>query len=391
MPSPFVADVSGFSGGIGDLISDQINQRIQKKALGGDESAMARLASRDPRASAQVGSILQGRQDMDAAEKEKQQKIKAQIARVVAGAGPEGAGEALRSILPLIRSNPELAAFEADIIEDIERSDADPQSVFREYKTANDFFSDPQAVQRSAAQREFEALIGGFTPEEQEQARRVKARIAAPAVGSGAITAATTEGLTKKVAESGAIIAGQEATATETAKLSVQREIKPKIEAAITTARMEAQKKGEKLSDLQRAKAALPGLKEVTAKLKDLAPLATSTLGEKVFDEGAKQLGFGATKGSTARAKFIAVVDNEVLPLLKATFGAAFTFQEGQALKATLGDPDASPAEKNAQLDAFIEAKIREIETKEREIQPTAAGQGDNISDADLLNKYGIQ
>ena len=64
----------------------------------------------------------------------------------------------------------------------------------------------------------------------------------------------------------------------------------------------------------------------------------------------------------------IAIVDNQILPLLKQTFGPAFTDQEGESLKATLGDPDATPDEKMAQLDAFIDAKMRALETQEREL-----------------------
>lgn len=58
----------------------------------------------------------------------------------------------------------------------------------------------------TAAQRTFEALTAGFTDEEKEQARRIKAGLAPRAVGTGAITAATTEGLTERLAESEATI-----------------------------------------------------------------------------------------------------------------------------------------------------------------------------------------
>ena len=77
----------------------------------------------------------------------------------------------------------------------------------------------------------------------------------------------------------------------------------------------------------------------------------------------------------------MAIVNNQVLPLLKQTFGGAFTVAEGEALKATLGDPNSDPEEKSAQIDAFIDSKVREIETKERQLgvlQPTeVVGEGD--------------
>ena len=122
------------------------------------------------------------------------------------------------------------------------------------------------------------------------------------------------------------------------------------------------------MTDLSRARAALPGLKEVVQKLKDLAPLATSTIGGKVWDSVVKETGFGATKGSTARIRFSSIIDNQVLPLLKPTFGAAFTVTEGDALRATMGDPDESPANKVAAVEEFIDSKMRDIETKQRQL-----------------------
>ena len=51
---------------------------------------------------------------------------------------------------------------------------------------------------------------------------------------------------------------------------------------------------------------------------------------------------------------------------------AAFTAAEGEALKATMGDVNASPEQKQAQLDAFIDGKRREIQTSQRELGGTA-------------------
>ena len=72
------------------------------------------------------------------------------------------------------------------------------------------------------------------------------------------------------------------------------------------------------------------------------------------------QFGHGETKATCLWLKG--------LPLLKPTFGAAFTVAEGESLKATMGDPNATPEEKMAQLDAFIEQKMRTIGTKRREL-----------------------
>ena len=164
-------------------------------------------------------------------------------------------------------------------------------------------------------------------------------------------------------------------------------ETKAKIASDVEIATAEAKSRGETLTTLGQAKASLPALTEIVGQLRDLAPIATSTIGGKVFDIAAKELGFGATKGATAKAKYTAIIDNQILPLLKQTFGAAFTAAEGERLRATLGDPDADPSEKAAQLDAFISAKIREIETKERQLAPDAPTK--SLSIDDLVNKYG--
>jgi hypothetical protein len=120
------------------------------------------------------------------------------------------------------------------------------------------------------------------------------------------------------------------------------------------------------LADLE---AGLPALEGVTKKLSALGKEATYTKAGQMRDIAARQAGL-PTKSSVARAEYIATVNNEVLPLLRQTFGAAFTAQEGESLKITLGDPNASPAEKDAQLKAFINSKKRQIETKKRRINP---------------------
>lgn len=157
-------------------------------------------------------------------------------------------------------------------------------------------------------------------------------------------------------------------TAEQEAKFQKEAEWKPRIEESIQLARSAAKERGEALTDLGRAEAAMPGILESVNELKELAQIATSTIGGKIWDQAVKQTGFGATEGATARAKFIAIVNNQVLPLLKPTFGAAFTVQEGESLKATMGDPDASPAEKIAQLEAFINQKYRNIQSKKLQV-----------------------
>ena len=105
----------------------------------------------------------------------------------------------------------------------------------------------------------------------------------------------------------------------------------------------------------------MAGVESVVSELDTLADQATYTNAGQLLDYGRKQLGMDPRESAVARAEYIAKVDSQVLPLLRDTFGAAFTVEEGKTLRATLGDPDKSPEEKKAVLRAFIEQKKRDL------------------------------
>jgi hypothetical protein len=224
----------------------------------------------------------------------------------------------------------------------------------------------------TSSEREFNSLVQGMSPEDKLKARRIKAGLQARSVGSAAQTIADDD-TSELVAQSQSIIEGGKAKGRATGSAEGEAEAagliastRSFIETAVADAERVAKDRGETLSELQLAKATLPGLTAVVTQLKELAPIATSTIGGNVFDFASKEIGFGSTDGADAKAKFIAIISNQVLPLLKPTFGGAFSIEEGNALRATLGDPDASPDQKVEQLNAFIEGKVREIENKER-------------------------
>src|SRR5690606_6063350 len=73
-------------------------------------------------------------------------------------------------------------------------------------------------------------------------------------------------------------------------------------------------------------------------------------------------MGWEPREEALAKAEYIATIDNQILPLLRDTFGAQFTLEEGNRLRATLGDENLSPAEKKATLRAFIAQKERDIQ-----------------------------
>lgn len=130
----------------------------------------------------------------------------------------------------------------------------------------------------------------------------------------------------------------------------------------------------------------LPGLRAVTAELSDLADKATYTQTGQLWDAIVRETGQMPPEGAIARTKYMAMVDNQVLPLLRDTFGAAFTVKEGETLRATLGDPNKSPVEKKAILEAFIEQKVRDLDALKSRLPDAAT---DPAID-DLLTKYSI-
>lgn len=105
-------------------------------------------------------------------------------------------------------------------------------------KTANDTVKlvgmfDKHGV--SAGLAEFQALTKDLSPADQDKARRIELGLDPRAMGSAAITTATT-GLTEKVAESEGVIAGSKAGASKSAELDAQLEKLPAVKAAVTAA-----------------------------------------------------------------------------------------------------------------------------------------------------------
>tara|TARA_R110002096_G_scaffold333227_1_gene527227 strand:+ start:166 stop:1362 length:1197 start_codon:yes stop_codon:yes gene_type:complete len=224
----------------------------------------------------------------------------------------------------------------------------------------------------SAETRSFQNLLNiaqdpNSTELEKNSARRELGDLARAGTITGQERSATDKDLGDKVASQ----VGAEARSKEEGKSKAQLKFKPQIARAVKLAEKEAAERGEVLTDLSRMEASMPGLIAATDQLKELAGIATSTIGGKVFDFAVKETGFGSTKGANARAKFIAIISNQVLPLLKPTFGGAMTEGEGDKLAATLGDADASPTQKVEQINAFIENKRREVTRLSTQLKDT--------------------
>lgn len=172
-------------------------------------------------------------------------------------------------------------------------------------------------------------------------------------------------------------------------KANVDLVMNPKIERATTRAGEVGKGEGEAAAKLQAMAAQYPRLVQVANELSTLGKKATYTIAGQAVNAGMRQAGLPVGEGAVARKEYMAKVDNEILPLLRQTFGAQFTVKEGESLRATLGDVNASPEEKDAVLNAFIAQKAAEIESLKRQ-----TGQPANISAQpspdlqSLLDKY---
>jgi hypothetical protein len=163
--------------------------------------------------------------------------------------------------------------------------------------------------------------------------------------------------------ETQANFASQKKGAEERAKLLQQLELSPQIKTAEESAKSGAATQ----SELNERLASMPQLMDTVAKLSELGQNATYTLAGQGANFLRKEAGMSPSEGAIARKEYTALVDNQILPLLRQTFGAQFTQKEGESLKQTLGDVNASPQEKDAVLRSFIDQKIATIQTMQRQ------------------------
>jgi hypothetical protein len=142
--------------------------------------------------------------------------------------------------------------------------------------------------------------------------------------------------------------------------------------AAAAAGTAEGKEHGEAAAKLSAMEAAMPRLDAAVVKLSEIGKTATYTKAGQGVNLLKRETGQDVGPGAVARASYIAHVNANILPLLKSTFGAQFTVAEGESLKATLGDPNMHPSEKDAVLAAFIENKKAEVLSLRRQTK----GQG---------------
>jgi len=140
----------------------------------------------------------------------------------------------------------------------------------------------------------------------------------------------------------------------------------------IESAKDKAKSMAEKQSLLNESTGLMPQLDATVDRLGKLADKATYTWAGRAVGEAVRQTG-GTRESDIARTEYQSEIDNNILPLLRQTFGAQFTQKEGESLKATLGDVNKAPAEKKAVLRAFINQKQEQIKTLQRQTGQTPA------------------
>jgi len=139
---------------------------------------------------------------------------------------------------------------------------------------------------------------------------------------------------------------------------------KPTHEADVVAARQAAKDNVKAKFDYEQQIAGRKSVYEMTARLRELAPVASHNIAERGLDWVQRNLWFDTGKDAKARAEYQNIVMSSLLPKLKKTFGGQLSEEERKALLSTLGDINYSPSEKIAAIDAFEDAFERDLEDK---------------------------
>lgn len=177
-------------------------------------------------------------------------------------------------------------------------------------------------------------------------------------------------------------ISGAKAGAEEQAKKDVQLTMNPQIASAEERAKPAAKALGEADAELNERIARQPQLNKAVQGLSALGQIATYTGTGQISNALLRQAGMDVPDAAIARTEYISRIDNEILPLLRQTFGAQFTEREGTSLKATLGDPNKSPQEKDAVLRSFIQTKMETANSLARQTGRQEPYQAKDIADS---------
>lgn len=222
--------------------------------------------------------------------------------------------------------------------------------------------------------RFFGDLTKDLSDEDRDIARRVKLGLS-PRAGTvtGTERIVEDDDLANKVID----FEGDKSGSKEKAKLTQQLEIGPMIAEAKAKAGVVGKDRGEDIVKLDFLDANMPNIETTVEKLNELNKIATYTTGGLMVDAGFRQMGWKVPEGATARAQAKSLIDTTILPLLKPTFGAAFTENEGNKLLDTWGDQNASPEEKEMALQGMMMSVRLQGETLRRKLDKKKTKAGD--------------
>jgi len=202
---------------------------------------------------------------------------------------------------------------------------------------------------------------GGMAPEQVQQLNELYGQ-------QPEVSFATRPGYNEQLAQRQALTRGAGRQAEQQVNLAYE----PAIKRESTKMESEEKRIQERMGAYEEAGATLPQLEQSVKQLSALGKKATYTMAGRGMDTLRRETGQPVGDPAVARAQYISLVDNQILPLLRQTFGAQFTQKEGESLKATLGNPDLAPEEKDAVLQSFIEQKKLTLDTMGRSIRGVA-------------------
>ena len=157
--------------------------------------------------------------------------------------------------------------------------------------------------------------------------------------------------------------------AKETGKLKAKLKLEPMIADAVAMAKLVGADKGLTIVELDNKIANFPRLQTMVKDLDALGEVATYAVTAVLADDARRAAGLEVSLGGRARTEYEAKLRTEIFPLLRDTFGAAFTKAEGDSLILTLGDPKATPEEKKAITKSFLVGRLADIESLKRKAE----------------------
>ena len=130
----------------------------------------------------------------------------------------------------------------------------------------------------------------------------------------------------------------------------------------------EAKNRAEVQQKANALESGLPAFEEMAKQLNEVGKDATYTMPGQAWDWTVRNLGLGATKGAEARERYRQIVNNELLPKLRETFGGQLSDAERESLLSTLGNVDLSAKEREQAVKSFIESKKRQLDGYKRQL-----------------------